>query len=152
MAQAVQRFPILGKLTRMAHVSPVTAFGIRYATAVSAAIWLGHAPGLVENQSKWILITVCVVMQPIAGGSLLKAILRAFGTLVAFFTSILVFGLFSQDPPLLQDIFWVAMSVTIMAGLTVGTVLTMVAVLRRFLPSSFQGRLTLEARWLPQLG
>ena len=101
MAQAVQRFPILRKLTRMAHVSPVTAFGIRYATAVSAAIWLGHAPGLVENQSKWILITVCVVMQPIAGGSLLKAILRAFGTLVAFFTAILVFGLFSQDPPLL---------------------------------------------------
>ena len=30
--------------------------------------------------------------------------------------------------PLLQDIFWVAMSVTIMAGLTFGTVLTMVAV------------------------
>ena len=101
MAQTVQRFPILGNLTRMAHVSPVTAFGIRYATAVSAAIWLGHAPGLVENQSKWILITVCVVMQPIAGGSLLKAILRSFGTLVAFFTAILVFGLFSQDPPLL---------------------------------------------------
>jgi multidrug efflux pump subunit AcrB len=30
--------------------------------------------------------------------------------------------------PLLQDIFWVAMSVAIMAGLTFGTVLTMVAV------------------------
>lgn len=30
--------------------------------------------------------------------------------------------------PLLQDIFWVAMAVTIMAGLTFGTVLTMVAV------------------------
>ena len=30
--------------------------------------------------------------------------------------------------PLLQDIFWVAMSVTIMAGLTFGTILTMVAV------------------------
>jgi multidrug efflux pump subunit AcrB len=30
--------------------------------------------------------------------------------------------------PLLQDIFWVAMSVTIMAGLTFGTLLTMVAV------------------------
>ena len=30
--------------------------------------------------------------------------------------------------PLLQDIFWIAMSVTIMAGLTFGTVLTMVAV------------------------
>ena len=101
MAQAVQRLPILGKLTRIADISPVTAFGIRYATAVSAAIWLGHAPGLVENQSKWILITVCVVMQPIAGGSLSKAILRSFGTLAAFFTAILVFGLFSQDPPLL---------------------------------------------------
>jgi multidrug efflux pump subunit AcrB len=30
--------------------------------------------------------------------------------------------------PLLQDVFWVAMSVTIMAGLTFGTVLTMVLV------------------------
>jgi multidrug efflux pump subunit AcrB len=30
--------------------------------------------------------------------------------------------------PLLQDIFWVAMSVAIMAGLTFGTILTMVAV------------------------
>jgi multidrug efflux pump subunit AcrB len=30
--------------------------------------------------------------------------------------------------PLLQDIFWIAMAVTIMAGLTFGTVLTMVAV------------------------
>ena len=30
--------------------------------------------------------------------------------------------------PLLQDIFWVAMSVTIMSGLAFGTVLTMLAV------------------------
>ena len=30
--------------------------------------------------------------------------------------------------PLVQDIFWVAMSVTIMAGLTFGTILTMVIV------------------------
>jgi multidrug efflux pump subunit AcrB len=30
--------------------------------------------------------------------------------------------------PLLQDVFWVAMSVTIMAGLAFGTVLTMVLV------------------------
>ena len=30
--------------------------------------------------------------------------------------------------PLLQDVFWVAMAVTIMAGLTFGTVLTMVLV------------------------
>ena len=30
--------------------------------------------------------------------------------------------------PLLQDVFWVAMSVTIMAGLAFGTILTMVLV------------------------
>ena len=52
MVHAIQRLPILGNLTRMPDISPATAFGIRYATAVSAAIWLGHAPGLVENQSK----------------------------------------------------------------------------------------------------
>lgn len=32
MAQAVQHLPILGKLTRIADISPVTAFGIRYTT------------------------------------------------------------------------------------------------------------------------
>jgi multidrug efflux pump subunit AcrB len=30
--------------------------------------------------------------------------------------------------PLLQDIFWVSMAVTIMAGLTVGTMITMIIV------------------------
>ena len=30
--------------------------------------------------------------------------------------------------PLLQDIFWVGMAITIMAGLTFGTVLTMILV------------------------
>ncbi|MBW2268950.1 MAG: FUSC family protein [Deltaproteobacteria bacterium] len=102
MAQAVQHSPLFGStFARVARVSPATAFALRYATAVSAAIWIGHAPGLVTNQSQWILITVLMVMQPMAGGSLFKGFLRAVGTSAAFFTAILLFGLYAQDPPLL---------------------------------------------------
>lgn len=68
---------------------------------MSAAIWIGKAPGLVENHSTWILITVLMVIQPTAGGALLKGLLRAVGTLAAAFTAILLFGLFAQSPPLL---------------------------------------------------
>jgi uncharacterized membrane protein YccC len=82
--------------------SPAVAHAIRFGVAVSAAIWIGKAPGLVENNAKWILITALVVMQPTTGGFLLKGLLRAVGTVVAAFTAILLFGLFAQDPPLLM--------------------------------------------------
>jgi len=102
MAQAVAH-PLLNRgVARITSVSPATAFAIRLATATAAAIWIGHAPGLVTNQSQWILITVLMVMQPVAGGSLFKGFLRAVGTAAAFFTAILLFGLYSQNPPLLM--------------------------------------------------
>lgn len=43
--------------------SPELDFAIRYGTAVSAAVWLGHVDGLVGDQSRWIQIAVLVVMQ-----------------------------------------------------------------------------------------
>ena len=43
-----------------------------------------------------------MLVQPTVGASLLKGLLRASGTLAAAFTSILLFGLFAQDPPLLM--------------------------------------------------
>jgi len=82
--------------------SPAVAYSVRFAIAVSAAIWLGKAPGLVGNHSTWILITVLMLVQPTTGASLLKALLRAVGTLAAAFTAIGLFGLFAQDPPLLM--------------------------------------------------
>ena len=101
MTQAVAHLPLGRGFARLARVSPPTAFAIRFATAVSAALWIGHAPGLVTSQSQWILITVLMVMQPVSGGSLFKGFLRAVGTAAAFFTAILLFGLYSQNPPLL---------------------------------------------------
>jgi uncharacterized membrane protein YccC len=68
---------------------------------VSAAIWLGKAPGLVGSHSTWILITVLMLVQPTTGASLMKAVLRAAGTVVAAFTAIGLF-VFAQDPPLLM--------------------------------------------------
>jgi uncharacterized membrane protein YccC len=101
MAQALQALPFRRILTRFGAVSPELAFAIRYAVAVSAAIWIGHAPAIVTNQGTWILITVMIVAQPESGGSLLKGLLRAVGTLAAAIIAIVLFGLFSQDPPLM---------------------------------------------------
>ena len=96
-------------LTYLAQVPASTAFALRFAIAVSAAIWIGHLPGLATNEPQWILITVLMVLQPVAGGSLLKGVLRAAGTAVAALTGILLFGAFSQDPPwLLASLFLVS--------------------------------------------
>jgi uncharacterized membrane protein YccC len=102
VTQAAESFPQLRRARRSLVLSPSAAYAIRTGVAVSAAIWIGKIPGLVENTSTWILITVLVVMQPVAGGSLLKGLLRAMGTLAAAFVSILLFELFAQDPPLLM--------------------------------------------------
>jgi uncharacterized membrane protein YccC len=93
--------PLRGVTTTLGSVSPELAFAIRYAVCVSAAIWIGHTPGLVTNQSSWILITVLMVAQPESGGSLMKGLLRAVGTVAAAIIAIVLFGLFSQDPPLM---------------------------------------------------
>jgi uncharacterized membrane protein YccC len=98
MAQAVQTAPLF----RLPPVSPAVAYGVRFAVVVSAAIWLGKAPGLVDNNATWILITVLMVAQPQTGGSLLKGLLRAVGTAAAAFTAIFLFGIGAQNPPLLM--------------------------------------------------
>jgi len=82
--------------------SPSSAFAIRFGVAVCAAIWIGKAPGLVENNSQWILITVMVLMQQTTGASILKGLLRCAGTLAGALTAIPLFGLFAQEPPLLM--------------------------------------------------
>ena len=101
-AHAFLRLPWRVGLRRALAISPAGAHAIRFSVAVAAAIWIGKAPGLVENQATWILITVLMVMQPMTGGSLLKGLMRLVGTLAAALTSILLFWLFAQDPPLLM--------------------------------------------------
>jgi len=83
-------------------VSPQLAYAIRFAVCACAAIGIGHLPGLVTNQSSWILITVLMVSQPDSAGALQKGLLRSFGTITAAFASIVLFGQFSQNPPLLM--------------------------------------------------
>ncbi|MDJ0849348.1 MAG: FUSC family protein [Myxococcota bacterium] len=102
MAEAVQTPPWLLAVRRSLTPSPEAAYAIRFGVGASAAIWIGKAPGLVENHSSWILITVLMLTQPTTGASLLKGLLRLAGTATAVFTAILLFGLFSQDPPLLM--------------------------------------------------
>jgi len=101
MAQALRTFPLYGVVASLVSVSPELAFAIRFAVCASVAIWIGHTPAIVTNQGSWILITVLIVAQPETGGSLLKGLLRAVGTLAAAIISIALFGLFSQDPPLM---------------------------------------------------
>jgi uncharacterized membrane protein YccC len=100
VAEAAHSRPRFPSAKRIPAPSPAVAYAVRFGIAVSAAIWLGNAPGLVENHATWILITVLMLVQPTNGASLMKALLRGVGTLAAAFTAIGLFGLFAQNPPL----------------------------------------------------
>jgi uncharacterized membrane protein YccC len=103
VAEAVHPFPRRhGAARRWYAPSPASAFAIRFGVAVCAAIWIGKLPGLVENNSQWILITVMVLMQQTAGAAVLKGLLRCAGTLAGALIAIPLFGLFAQEPPLLM--------------------------------------------------
>ncbi len=102
IAHALLRFPGRGWLRRALTLSPGAAHVIRFSVAAAVAVWIGKAPGLVENQGYWILLTVLIVMQPTTGGSLVRGLLRLVGTLAGAMTAILLFRLFAQHPPLLM--------------------------------------------------
>jgi uncharacterized membrane protein YccC len=108
IAHTIQTDGFENFLSRVTTLPPEITFAIRFTICVCAAIWISHVPGIVGNESQWILITVLMVSQPNSGGSLLKGLLRAVGTAMAAITAILLFGLFSQDPPqLLAGLFLV---------------------------------------------
>ena len=96
---------------RLPSVSPAAAYAIKSGVVVTVAIWLGKAPGLVENSSTWILISVLTVLQPTTGNAMLKGLTRIVGTIAGAFTAILLFGLFAQDPPLLMAGFFLVQAV-----------------------------------------
>jgi uncharacterized membrane protein YccC len=102
VTEAVHSHRWLPTMRRPLVPSPAVAYAIRFGVMVTASIWLGKAPGLLESHSTWILITVLMLGQPTTGASLLKGLLRAVGTVAAFFTGIGLFGLFAQNPPLLM--------------------------------------------------
>ncbi|MBW2316299.1 MAG: FUSC family protein, partial [Deltaproteobacteria bacterium] len=111
MAEALHPEARARSLPRFGPPSPPVAYAIRFAVAVSAALWLGNLPGLVTNNPTWILITVLMILQPTTGGFLLKGVLRAVGTLAGAVTAILLFGAFAQDPPFLMVAFFLVQAV-----------------------------------------
>jgi len=111
MAEATHPSPQFRRAWPKLQVSPATAHAIRWGVAVSAALWLGQAPGLATNSPTWITITVLVVLEPTTGNSILRGVTRMAGTVAAGFTAILLFGLFAQDPPLLMAAFFLVQAI-----------------------------------------
>jgi uncharacterized membrane protein YccC len=66
---------------------------------MAASIWIAFASGLDWGLSIW--MTVLFVSQPNAGASIKKGLLRILGSVASGLVSIAIFGLFSQQPPLL---------------------------------------------------
>lgn len=112
MVEAVHSFSSFWRARRFQSLSPTMAWALRLGVSASAAIWIGNASGLADNHSSWILITVCVLAQPTAGASLMKSLFRAMGTLAAAISAISLFGLFSQNPPLLMAGFFSVQAVS----------------------------------------
>ena len=110
MAEAVHSFSRFRRARHFRPLSPTMAYALRLGINASAAIWIGNVPGLADNHSSWILITVLVLTQPTTGASLKKSLFRTMGTVAAACSAILLFGLFSQDPPqLMAGLFLVQM-------------------------------------------
>jgi uncharacterized membrane protein YccC len=84
---------------RLPSFSPAVRHGIRYGTAASGALWLAYAAGL--PYPSWPLITVMMVTQPTASGSIEKGILRAAGTLGSALIAVAIYSLFAQSHLLL---------------------------------------------------
>jgi uncharacterized membrane protein YccC len=82
------------RIRRLPPPSPAVQHGLRYGTAAAGALWLAYAANLPEPT--WPLITVMMVAQPTAGGSLQKGMLRIFGTVAAGFAAVALYGLFAQ--------------------------------------------------------
>lgn len=102
MSEAIRIPPMIRWGRSLLDVSPQNAFIVRFGVVVTLAIWIGKAPGLVDNSPTWILITSLMLLEPTSGGSMMKGLLRAAGTIFGAFTAIGLFGLYSQDPPLLM--------------------------------------------------
>ncbi len=92
-------------------LAPPNAYAVRFAVAVTLAIWIGKSSGLVDNNPNWIVITVAFVALPTTGSSLAKGILRAIGTVAGAFTAIALYGLFAQQPPLLMVGFFLVQAI-----------------------------------------
>jgi uncharacterized membrane protein YccC len=82
----------------LARPSPALRYGIKLGTAVVASIWIAEASNLSWGLTIW--ITVMLVAQPNAGASIQKGLLRTAGSIAAALASIVIYGLFAQQPPL----------------------------------------------------
>jgi uncharacterized membrane protein YccC len=99
MAQAAAQLPLRRAVLWLARPSPALRYGLKLATAITASIWITFAFALPWGLSVW--ITVLFVAQPNAGASLKKGLMRICGSVASALVSIAIYGLFSQQPPLL---------------------------------------------------
>jgi uncharacterized membrane protein YccC len=99
MAQAVAHLSLSRTRGWLAQPSPALRFGLKYGTAMAAAIWIAFATALPWGLSLW--ITVMFVTQPNAGASIKKGLMRIWGSVASALISIAIYGLFAQQPPLM---------------------------------------------------
>jgi uncharacterized membrane protein YccC len=99
MAEAVAHLPLRRAVDWLARPSPALRYGLKFGTAISASIWITFTFDLPWGLTLW--ITVLFVTQPNAGASLKKGLTRICGSAAAALVSIAMYGLFSQQPPLL---------------------------------------------------
>ncbi len=99
MAQAVGHLPLRRAVGCLARPSPAVRYGLKLATALTASIWITFAFALPWGLSVW--IAVLFVTQPNAGASIKKGLMRTCGSVAAALVSIAIYGLFSQQPPLM---------------------------------------------------
>ncbi len=101
----------LASALRLARPSPAVRHGLKFGTAMAASIWIAFASGLDWGLTIW--VTVMFVMQPNAGASIQKGMLRVLGSAAAALVSIAIYGLFAQQPPLMLASICAAFAVSI---------------------------------------
>jgi len=111
MAEAAAHLPLRRAVEWLARPSPALRYGLKLGTAISASIWITFAFNLPWGLSIW--ITVLFVTQPNAGASLKKGLMRICGSVAAALVSIAMYGLFSQQPPLLLASLCVALALAV---------------------------------------
>ena len=99
MAQAVANLSLPGPIRWLMRPPPPVRFGLKLGTSMAASIWIAFASGLDWGLSIW--VTVLFVSQPNAGASIKKGLFRIAGSVASGLVSIAIFGLFSQQPPLM---------------------------------------------------
>jgi uncharacterized membrane protein YccC len=96
MVVAASRLRPAGEFGALAaRVLPAVLYGVRLATAVSAALFIAFYLQL--DTPSWAGTSACIVCQPIVGSSVRKGLFRMIGTAIGAVVSVLLTAAFPQD-------------------------------------------------------